>query len=255
MSAASTSSSSFTIIRTESTSAIKELRKVDTLTDTKYTFGELLDASRHVAAGLHRLGLRTEDVVAFHGPNSCDLLVAMCGTFFAGGTGMLCKSSLTLVYGMTELAGFITCSTHLEDLKSVGKPVPFVEMKVVDFHTRETLGPNQQGEICVKSPGAFKAYLNQPKATADAFEDGFVRTGLLKSCPFSPSSLDTLDLHTFPLFSVTDITVALGGHDSRHSRFAPRPAPSSSPGRVLIGLEDEAEEWPLGFSVLPVSSL
>ncbi|XP_049517624.1 uncharacterized protein LOC119442435 [Dermacentor silvarum] len=51
------------------------------------------------------------------------------------------------------------------------------DTKVVDFDTRKTLGPNQQGEICVKSPAAFKAYLNQPKATADAYEDGFVRTG------------------------------------------------------------------------------
>ncbi|KAL1446049.1 hypothetical protein MTO96_028935 [Rhipicephalus appendiculatus] len=150
---------------------------VDTLTDTTYTFGELLDASRRVAGGLRRLGLCTEDVVAFHGPNCCELLVAMCGTFFAGGTGMLCKGSLTRVYGMTELTSCIACSTQQDDLKSVGKPAPFVEMKVVDFCTRKTLGPNQHGEVCVKSPGAFKAYLNQPKATADAYEDGFIRTG------------------------------------------------------------------------------
>ncbi|KAL1446052.1 hypothetical protein MTO96_028938 [Rhipicephalus appendiculatus] len=367
---------------------------VDTLADARYTFGELLEASRRVAGGLRRLGLRKEDVVAFHGQNSCEMLVAICGTFFAGVIGMFCKTSLTQgeiryqladakpkllfcelekteemrqtcknipsveaffvingtcegahslwelkqtvldenetflrpspdktlcivyssgtmglpkgvqlthrnliaqvisygcldhifekgdavlcpasimhvgtiwgvfcylglgskvvllhkmdiptflsaadlhkpvamggypvamhqldqwpkhddfyksslkkffigggavstsilksvsrkfalkelsqVYGMTEHLCCITCSTHLDDLKSVGKPAPFVEMKVVDFYTRKTLGPNQQGEICVKSPAVFKAYLNQPKATADAFEDGFLRTG------------------------------------------------------------------------------
>ncbi|XP_075534751.1 uncharacterized protein LOC142569993 [Dermacentor variabilis] len=367
---------------------------VDAHSDASCTFGELLDASRRVAAGLRRLGLRAGDVVAFHGPNSLELVFAMCGTFFAGGIGLLSKGSLTrgeihfqladakpkfvfcqveevnemrqacegvasveeiialngsceeahnfselketdlvendtclnqtpdmtlliayssgttglpkgvqlthrnliaqvisfgyqdptfergdslwfpstmmhiggfwavfcylglgskvvfralfdigstlaviqrhkpttvamypsavrqldqwsqygdferssvkklLVgggtvspsvlksirrklglkelsqgYGMTELTSCVTFSTRLDDLKSVGKPTAFCEMKVVDFDTRETLGPHQQGEICVKSPAAFKAYLNQPKATADVYEDGFVRTG------------------------------------------------------------------------------
>ncbi|XP_037509000.1 luciferin 4-monooxygenase [Rhipicephalus sanguineus] len=81
------------------------------------------------------------------------------------------------VYGMTELTSCLACSSYLDDLKSVGKPAPFFEIKVVDFLTRKPLGPNQQGEVCAKSPAAFKAYLNQPKATADAYEDGFVRTG------------------------------------------------------------------------------
>ncbi|XP_037508623.2 luciferin 4-monooxygenase [Rhipicephalus sanguineus] len=78
---------------------------------------------------------------------------------------------------MTELTSCIACSTHLDDLKSVGKPAPFFEMKVVDFCTRQPLGPNQQGEVCVKGPAAFKAYWNQPSATSAAYENGFVRTG------------------------------------------------------------------------------
>ncbi|KAL1446046.1 hypothetical protein MTO96_028932 [Rhipicephalus appendiculatus] len=67
---------------------------VDALTNATYTFGELLDASQRVAAGLRMLGLCTGDVVAFHGQNSSELMVAMCGTFFAGGTGMFLKGSL-----------------------------------------------------------------------------------------------------------------------------------------------------------------
>ncbi|KAL1446042.1 hypothetical protein MTO96_028929 [Rhipicephalus appendiculatus] len=211
------------------TNAWKQHEEVTALVDihsgTTCTFGELLDGSRRVAASLWRLGLRPGDVVAFHGPNSSKLVVAMCGTFFAGGIGMLNKSSLTQVirqldqwphyedfdtssltkllygggavslsvlksvgrkfglkelsqaYGMTELTSCIACSTHLDDLKSVGKPAPFVQIKVVDFHTRQPLGPNQQGEVCVKGPAAFKAYWNQPTATSAAYENGFVRTG------------------------------------------------------------------------------
>ncbi|KAH6945460.1 hypothetical protein HPB50_008652 [Hyalomma asiaticum] len=68
---------------------------VDARSNTTYTFGKLLDTSRRVAAGLRRLGLRTGEVVAFHGGNSSELVIAMCGTFFAGGIGMLNKKSLT----------------------------------------------------------------------------------------------------------------------------------------------------------------
>ncbi|XP_077501216.1 uncharacterized protein LOC144112008 [Amblyomma americanum] len=82
------------------------------------------------------------------------------------------------VYGMTELGSCIAYSTpEMDDFRSAGKPGPFVEIKVVEENTRKALGPYQHGEICVKSPGAFKSYLNNPKATAETYENGFVRTG------------------------------------------------------------------------------
>ncbi|XP_077495486.1 luciferin 4-monooxygenase-like [Amblyomma americanum] len=82
------------------------------------------------------------------------------------------------VYGMTELSGCIAHSIpSMDDFKSVGTPAPFVEIKVVDESTRKPLGPYELGEICVKSPGGFKGYLNNPKATAATYENDFVRTG------------------------------------------------------------------------------
>nr|XP_054919845.1 uncharacterized protein LOC129381198 [Dermacentor andersoni] len=66
----------------------------DVRLDMRYTFGELLDTCRRVAAGLQKCGLRKGDVVAFHCVNSCELIVAMCGTYFAGGITSLIKSSL-----------------------------------------------------------------------------------------------------------------------------------------------------------------
>ncbi|KAK8776423.1 hypothetical protein V5799_030233 [Amblyomma americanum] len=85
---------------------------------------------------------------------------------------------VTQVYGMTELTGCITYSIPREDdFKSVGTPAPFVEMRVVDVCTRKALGPHEQGEICVKGACTFKGYLKNPNETADAYEDGFVRTG------------------------------------------------------------------------------
>ncbi|XP_077513552.1 luciferin 4-monooxygenase-like [Amblyomma americanum] len=85
---------------------------------------------------------------------------------------------VTQAYGMTELTGCITFSTPLDgDFRSVGRPAPFVELKVADVCTRKALGPNKQGEICVKGACTFKAYLRKPKETDDIYEDGFICTG------------------------------------------------------------------------------
>ncbi|XP_037291636.2 uncharacterized protein LOC119187654 isoform X2 [Rhipicephalus microplus] len=81
-------------------------------------------------------------------------------------------------YGMTELTGCISFSIpRLDDFKSVGKPAPFVEMKVVDTYSNKNLGPLEKGEIFVKGPSTFKAYLGRPEETASVYKDGFVRTG------------------------------------------------------------------------------
>ncbi|KAH7980730.1 hypothetical protein HPB49_018615 [Dermacentor silvarum] len=155
-----------------------ETALVDARTGAQYTFGELHDASLRVAAGLRRLGLRTGDIVCFHATNGADLVVAMCGTFFAGGTAAMAKTNLTETYGMTELAGIVTFSIpRLDDFKSVGKPSAFVEMKVVDTQSQKNLGALEKGEIFVKSPGAFKGYLGRPEEMARIFQDGFIRTG------------------------------------------------------------------------------
>ncbi|KAH6946712.1 hypothetical protein HPB50_014752 [Hyalomma asiaticum] len=51
-------------------------------------------------------------------------------------------------------------------------------LKVVDVTTNEVLGPLECGEICMRGPTTFKAYLDMPEATAKAFdEEGFFRTG------------------------------------------------------------------------------
>ncbi|XP_077506106.1 luciferin 4-monooxygenase-like [Amblyomma americanum] len=81
-------------------------------------------------------------------------------------------------YGMTELTGCVTFSIpRHDDFKSVGQPLAFAEMKVVDPDTRKALGPLEKGEICVRGASTFKGYLGRPEDTARAWEDGFIRTG------------------------------------------------------------------------------
>ncbi|XP_037526165.1 luciferin 4-monooxygenase-like [Rhipicephalus sanguineus] len=101
-------------------------------------------------------------------------------------TGMLLQSitrklqlkGVIQAYGMTELSGCISFSIpRLDDFKSVGKPAPFIEMKVVDTHSNKNLGPLEKGELFVKGPNTFKGYLGRPEETARVYKDGFIRTG------------------------------------------------------------------------------
>jgi len=60
---------------------------------------------------------------------------------------------------------------------SVGNVMPYVKVKIVDEHTGVKLGPNGIGEICVHSPFTMKEYMNNPKATAETIQDGWLHTG------------------------------------------------------------------------------
>jgi fatty-acyl-CoA synthase len=61
---------------------------------------------------------------------------------------------------------------------TVGRPLPHIEVKIVDPKTRETLGLDEVGEVAVRSPLVMDGYFNQPEATAQAIDaEGFLYTG------------------------------------------------------------------------------
>ncbi len=81
-------------------------------------------------------------------------------------------------YGMTELFRPISYlagdPTDLPD--AVGRPVPGVEVRVVDEAGR-AVGPGEVGELLVRSPAAMTGYLGAPEETRAVLEDGWFRTG------------------------------------------------------------------------------
>lgn len=86
-------------------------------------------------------------------------------------------------YGMTETNGVITyLAPEFHDpqrpelLKSCGRPVPGTEIKICDSDGKR-LPVNSSGEIWAKSLGVMQGYWNKPEATADAFSDGWYRSG------------------------------------------------------------------------------
>ena len=61
-------------------------------------------------------------------------------------------------------------------LSSIGRPLPDVEVRVVDEDGRN-LGIGEQGEIVARGPRLMRGYWGEPDATAQALHDGWLYTG------------------------------------------------------------------------------
>lgn len=81
-------------------------------------------------------------------------------------------------YGMTETCTVVS-SSSCDDIwfGSAGSLLPGYEAKVVTVEGVEVTGYDQPGELLVRSPSVVIGYLNNPKANAETFVDGFCRTG------------------------------------------------------------------------------
>jgi acyl-CoA synthetase (AMP-forming)/AMP-acid ligase II len=84
-------------------------------------------------------------------------------------------------YGMTETSP-VTHSSPADPAKvklgSVGVPAPNTECKIVDLENGKLLGPNQEGELCVRGPQVMMGYLNRPEATAQTIDpEKWLHTG------------------------------------------------------------------------------
>ena len=70
-------------------------------------------------------------------------------------------------YGLTETSPVIAVNnSQNHKLGTVGKPLPNVDVKIAD-----------DGEILVRGPSVFSGYWNLPEETANAFVDGWFKTG------------------------------------------------------------------------------
>ncbi|MFC0118877.1 class I adenylate-forming enzyme family protein [Pseudoalteromonas xiamenensis] len=82
-------------------------------------------------------------------------------------------------YGASEV-GVVTdfsITTEPDKNGSVGKPLPFVDVKIVDEH-RKPVASLGVGEITCKTSTAFSGYLKLPEATNAAYDDeGYFYTG------------------------------------------------------------------------------
>jgi acyl-CoA synthetase (AMP-forming)/AMP-acid ligase II len=54
--------------------------------------------------------------------------------------------------------------------------MPVFETKCIDQGGKD-VGPGEIGELCVRGAQVIRGYLNRPEATAEAIQDGWLRTG------------------------------------------------------------------------------
>ena len=83
-------------------------------------------------------------------------------------------------YGLTEASPNVLAlpSAHaLDHVGSVGKPYPHVDVAVADPETGQLLHGPARGELLVRGPAVFAGYFRDPDATAEAVQDGWLRTG------------------------------------------------------------------------------
>jgi long-chain acyl-CoA synthetase len=81
-------------------------------------------------------------------------------------------------WGMTETSA--TCTSHsgedyLHRPASCGPALPVSRLKIIKDGTQQPCGT--AGELWAFGPNVVKGYWNRPEATAEAFADGWVKTG------------------------------------------------------------------------------
>ena len=91
------------------------------------------------------------------------------------------------VYGLTETTGGVVQldpGDHDPDgprehlLRSAGRPLPWVQLRIVDPSTGDELAPRAVGEVWMRAPNVMAGYFNRPEETAAALTpDGWLRTG------------------------------------------------------------------------------
>jgi acyl-CoA synthetase (AMP-forming)/AMP-acid ligase II len=90
------------------------------------------------------------------------------------------------MFGTTELMGMSMMlfpsdhergiTSHPEILASAGKPLPFVDIRIVDDDSRD-VAIGDIGELIVRSEVAFAGYWNAPDKDRETIRDGWIYTG------------------------------------------------------------------------------
>lgn len=96
--------------------------------------------------------------------------------------GTLGAREITIGYGLTEASPIIT-QTSVDDpievrVGTVGRPIPGVEVRLVDPLTRQEVTPGDPGELCARGHGVMAGYYNNAVATARMIDlEGWLYTG------------------------------------------------------------------------------
>lgn len=81
-------------------------------------------------------------------------------------------------YGTTETSPGVSVNTpHNNRPGSIGRPLPSVQVKIVDISNGKTVGAGQEGKILVKGDLVMKGYFDDIEETSVRIKDGWYDTG------------------------------------------------------------------------------
>lgn len=88
--------------------------------------------------------------------------------------------AFTQVWGMTETSCVATRFPwpETDTTGSVGRPMPGLDLKLVDDDGKDVSGPDRRGELCIRGPTVINGYFENPEANArDWDSEGYFHTG------------------------------------------------------------------------------
>lgn len=97
-------------------------------------------------------------------------------------TSEMGAKEITIGYGQTEASPLITM-TRVDDplelrVSTVGRPLPGVEVRIVDPESGNEVPDGVSGELCARGHGVMRGYYNMPEQTAEAIDpEGWLHTG------------------------------------------------------------------------------
>lgn len=95
-------------------------------------------------------------------------------------------TELLTSYGQTECSPAITISKTKDNLEkrisTVGKKMPYIEIKIINSKTGEKVNEGEIGELCTRGYHLMKGYYGKPQETKKIIDkDGWLHTGDLAS--------------------------------------------------------------------------
>jgi long-chain acyl-CoA synthetase len=95
-------------------------------------------------------------------------------------TGLGGRTTAANGYGSTETTSAVCANAgpdYVAHPDSVGRPAPGADLRVVDPATLDDVPAGEVGELWFRGPNIVRGYWRDPAATAEAFVDGWYRTG------------------------------------------------------------------------------
>ena len=87
---------------------------------------------------------------------------------------------ITICYGLTESSPVITQTNRFDSIdkriETVGKPLPYVEAKIVDIDTGSDISANTSGEFVSRGYNIMKGYYKMQEQTSKSIKNGWLHT-------------------------------------------------------------------------------